>query len=298
MPLQPKQKTLKFRFYRSLAPDNGHLVIDYMRAVTALPGVARSMPIDGNCLRLQELFVDGGLALGRIVKVRLDAEPAIADAAGEEAPIHLRDDQGLREHSFFLYDSLLRVLALQQNRYVGDYMLMARYLQERAEGRPPLDFVPVVPPDMLALLRQAHAVRYLEARVAVPQRGDFYAGENESMIAASRVLSSLGAGMLHIQLRVGRTRGLSMRLHQVVDFVMAARQMRQINADKVRSLKAVIRRQEGWKDELLDLLGGCHEMTLPVQTVRKQVDVAAVYTQLAGAYADQARSLHEMFGEE
>lgn len=293
-------RMLRFRLYRVLGLTSGFEVDALLASIQARAPEDRRMAAGANYVRIKEYTHRDAIRLGRMQKLRMDADAATDFTdTDDERTIQLEANQGLREQAFFLYHPATRVLAYQDNRMVVDHVGFARYLNDVGTPHEEITLEPLIAPDVYEALRRRPYVRSFEVSASMPSQGDFYHGRNAALAAAGAMMQAVGSARLNATLSANVRGGRRLSAQPIVDMVREVLGMPDADRKaKLQRLRLVVGDVGEGDTERIDVLDSSQELQIKAEIHRRQVSLTDVQRQLQEAYEGIRLTMEDRFGRE
>lgn len=160
---------LKFDFFQvGSSNDESQSLLNSLATVAAMPNDQnRNVTLAGYPVRAASLLSERSLWFGDMQKIRLNNLPTKASLNGVVNQLDFDDDEGIGEHTAFVFRTSDRVLGVQRNHYGVPASRIIRYFHELA---PAQEMLPVISPfirtDTLRRFASMNEVKKIEMRIA------------------------------------------------------------------------------------------------------------------------------------
>jgi hypothetical protein len=161
------ERTVGIDFYRVVIPPGAPSFESFLTGAGDLPADdARTLTVRGAPMRLQELSSTEVRYEGDMIRIRMEEVPDRASLDGDVEPFDLEDDEGMGEHTAFLYYVPYKLLVVQRNRFAVSASALIAYIDQATGFNGPTVLEVVVEPETMAQFGRLMEVRQFEVSVA------------------------------------------------------------------------------------------------------------------------------------
>ncbi|TGK51125.1 DUF6731 family protein [Leptospira kanakyensis] len=173
----------------------------------------RNLNYGESVLRIQECSLDEqGIYEGNFVKIRMYGLPSKASIDGTLAEFDLEDDEGMGEEASFLYDSNLKILAFQRNRYSVTMPTFSNYLKKKTKGKSEIDFLPILTVDTLKKFQKMNSITKFNLKVAGISNPEAFKKSGYAPERVIDLLEEFGAPNMDLTFSMGFAKGSSLKI--------------------------------------------------------------------------------------
>lgn len=168
---------------------------------------SRNADIRGFPVRLQKLHVGKEYLEGDMLRIQMSDLPPKAKLSGKIGDLDLADDEGIGGETAFLYDPLLKVIALQRNRRGVGARALAEYFEDKAELDDEIELQPIIQGAAIARLARMKETRRLKVRFAGVTNAAYFKRQGVGVEEMIDVLEFFRAPSGTFEMSMGRESG-------------------------------------------------------------------------------------------
>ncbi len=258
----------------------------------------RNEQVAGVHMRLHELKIQNECIQGDLLRIRIEDGAEVASMSGEIEPIAMGSDEGLGEHTAFLYEPTQELLVVQRNVYGVSSSRLAQYFEKVGNLREPIFLDPVYTEDAIDRLAKLESATRLELRMAGPIDPNQFRGSSgmKDFIELSKALRAPAASVVF---SLGRKwRGKSLHIPTLKRFIKDAFEILGVSAESFSKIE-ISGRTENEERDVLDLVA---ERMVAVRKVRqnayRNLSFAGRRGALLDALEEKREELRRLFKED
>lgn len=232
-------RNIKIDFYLVTMPDS-----DTRRFESIIKHVlkhpddeSRTKVVNNSHIRLKEAAIEYGYWHGDMARIRMDAGATVSNLSGVEHTIDLDDDEGLGEHTAFLYHPTMKIIAVQRNRFAVSAGKIIRYFEIMGNVDSPIELDPIYTRDTLKRLANLKSARKFVIKMAGPINAAAFKKQVPGCGGMIDLINTFRSPFITVDMSMGHTRG-SLNIQSVLDNARAF--FRGIQRDDIDATKIEI----------------------------------------------------------
>lgn len=217
----------------------------------------RNIDYGDSIVRLQDCKRDqDGIYEGNLVKIRMVALPSKAHIDGDLTEFDLSENEGMGEETAFLFDSNLKILAFQRNRYSVSLSLFLFYFKKILNLKSEFDFLPILTKDSLNKFQKMNSINKFNIKVAGISNPENFKNSGYTPEKVIDLLNEFEAPHMELTFSMGFSRG-SLKINAIQNAVNQLLKFAKVHKngkrEEITSLVVTGSDSEG-SSEIIDLI--------------------------------------------
>jgi len=247
---------IKIDFYRVQMPEDTQTTFEQIidRVRIGPNDANRNEDYRGVPVRLQESSAQGDWRYAEMIRIRLDEVPLRASlSVGSIGPFDFEEDEGIGEETAFLYNTNLRVMALQRNRFGVSPNMISLYFTMKGHTNRFIVLQPIIQLDAFRRVSKFGIIRKFDIRIAGLENFQDFRGMGYSGHALAGLMENFRAPTVSVSLSMGKgSRRGSLSIEAIMDEIRSAMRLSESNA--VQKIEVTGREYNEAEIEVIDLL--------------------------------------------